>query len=494
MGGDWGFPSPLDGTTLSVYARHMLSRLSSRRRWALALPVIVLLAVSLPHLDQGDFRTDTGRYAAVGLQAWRDPACFWTPHLQPSIPYFNKPPLVFWIHGFVLHAAGVTLTAARLPSVAAAALCVLLTTLVSWRLMGHATALTSGLVLALTYEFFRRTREISLDLWQLAFMLGCVALVVEGVRRRRFAWFILAGIPLGLALLCKPLMAFVALPLLAVWLATSGRSRRGLALIGTLATAIAVAAPWHASMVLQHGMAFTSRYFGSEIADRALGRLHAEPLWYYVAEIGATYWPWMLALGLTAVIMRTRPSSAAHRSGVRLALIWTVGWFVVLSLFPDKRPRYELPLYPALAMLAGHGLARLPWRRARRWYRCALPRAGVVVAVMAVAAALLPLRLQAPPDRNWAMLLNQLRAWHGARVFSAALSTNDEGYHYLAVGRWPEAARRSDGALRSDIPRGSILVYTDGLTPRPGPGEAVVFSAGPYRATRLDADEWRPAP
>lgn len=470
----------------------MWGSLSSRRVWVFALPVLVLLAVTLPHLDQGDFRTDTARYAAVGVQAWRNPACFWTLHLQPSLPYFNKPPLVFWMHGLVLHLAGISLIAARVPSVIAAACCVVLTVFVGRRLMGRATALAAGLVLALTYEFFRRTREISLDLWQLVFMLACVACVVEGVRRRRSCAILLAGIPLGLALLCKPLMGLLALPLLAVWLAWRGRPSRILALAGTLGVALAVAAPWHLSMLLEHGTAFLDRYFGAEIADRALGRLHTEPAWYYLAEIGRTYWPWMLALAAALFVARTRPASRHHRHGLGLAVIWTLGWLAALTLFPDKRPRYVLPLYPFLALLAGYGIARLPWRGLRHAYRHGLARAAVAALLLGIGAACLPLRVQAPPANDWTALLAWLNQQGLTQVHSAALSTNNEGAYYLQNARWPEPLRRPDGGLRRDVPAQAVLLYTDGLTPQPGPGETVIFTSGPYRVTRLAAGPWTP--
>lgn len=467
---------------------------STRRFWRTALPVLVLLAVTLPHLDQGDFRTDTARYAAVGLQAWRDPACFWTLHLQPDVPYFNKPPLVFWVHGLILHWTGVNLVAARLPSVAAAAACVLLTMLIARRLMGRATALASGLVLALTYEFFRRTREISLDLWQLAFMLGAAAMAVHGVRRQRPLWLAAAGLPLGLALLCKPFMALLTLPLLAAWLGAGRLRRWAPALAAALALALAVALPWHLAMLVEHGTAFAARYFGAEIAARSLGRINAQPLWYYAAEIGRTYWPWLALLACVPAIVLHRPLPPRPRDGLRWALIWGAGWFVALSLFPDKRPRYELPLYPALALLAGYGLARIPWRMLRTGMRRALPAASLAIMAGAAVAALSPLRVQAPPDPAWTDFLGGLRAFTSARVFSAALSTNDEGYYYLANGRWPETVRRPDGSLMADLPAGSILLYTEGLLPEPGRGESLILASGPYRATRLTSPNWLPSP
>ena len=97
------------------------------------VPAAILLAITLPHLGQGDFRTDTGWYSAISLSSvrhWGDAhgiRDLLTLQAEPGKPFFNKPPLALWIHGVVLHMFGVSLEAARLPTVLAACLCVVLT-------------------------------------------------------------------------------------------------------------------------------------------------------------------------------------------------------------------------------------------------------------------------------------------------------------------------------------------------------------------------------
>lgn len=462
-----------------------------RPTWIYLLPAVFLLAVSLPHLDQGDFRTDTGRYAAVGLQAWRDPSLFWTPHLHPAVPYFNKPPLVFWIHGLVLHVCGVSLVAARLPSIAAALGCLLLTVGLAHRLLGRTTALSSGIALALTYEFFRRTREISLDLWQLFFMLTALWFVVRAVQRRAGAGFALAGLAIGLALLCKPLTALIVIPILMVCVRGSDRLRL---LSQTLPVALAVAAPWHLSMWHMHGREFIDQYFGHEVLERAFGHIHRQPAGYYLAQIGSTYWPWLApaAVGVWHVLRR-RTAPKRHR-GLVLAAVWLVVWGVVLSAFPDKRPRYGLPLYPALALLAGYGLVRCPLKRLRLMARVRIARrTGAVTVCVAVAAACLPLRIQAPPDPDRAALIEWVRKAGPDPIYAAALSSNDEGLLYLRTGRWPEPVWLRPGTLCRPPPAGAKVVYTDGLDPLPGTNECVVFRSGPITVTELGAGGWHPA-
>lgn len=434
---------------------------------------MLLLAVTLPHLDQGDFRTDTARYAAVGLQAWRDPAFFWTPHLQPEVPYFNKPPLVFWIHGAFLHAFGTSVVTARLPSILAALAIVAFTMAIARRLFGRSTAVAAGCVLALTYEFFRRTREISLDLWQLAFMLASVWLYLRAAARDRGGWAFLAGLPLGLALMCKPFMALLSLPVI---LMISPRPRLLLPFLGGCLLA---ALPWHLSMIMLHGREFTVQYLGREVVQRARGLLNAEPWWYYGAEMARTYWPWWIAfgIGLAASWRSTR-----RAPGFRLAWVALVVWFVALSVFPDKRPRYELPLYPWMAMISGYGavmLRRPGWRGLFRRDRAR--RACLTVTALGLAAAVLPLKVQAPPDPDLRRLMTWCREQPGVTFYSAALATNDEGYFYLLTGRWPSPVAPPG---RSRLPPEARLIYTEGLSPTPSASEEPVFQAGPYKVTR----------
>src|SRR5678815_5540247 len=83
------------------------------------LPFLLLLSVTLPHLSEGDFRRDSGRYAAVGLYMWEEGNLL-APRLGPETPYFNKPPLALLVHGWFLKTFGPNMLAARLPALIAA--------------------------------------------------------------------------------------------------------------------------------------------------------------------------------------------------------------------------------------------------------------------------------------------------------------------------------------------------------------------------------------
>ncbi len=469
----------------------------NQRFWIYALPVLLLLAVTLPHLEQGDFRVETAHYAAIGLQAWQNHALFWTPHEHPSVCYFNKPPLVFWIHGIFLHQFGITLSAARLPSILAAVGCVLFTVGIARRLSGRIFALTTGCVMALSYEFFRRTREICLDMWQLLFMLMAAWIWVVTAKRKNHHLTWLAGIPLGLALMCKPLMALLLIPILFAWLFLERRNQSVSAhplrpyssiIILTL-IALLIALPWHASMIYLYGATFTRQYFGHEVVARMQGLRNHEPLWYYAAEIGRSYWPWMVALILGFYHWWRGRVSKHHRQALWLASVWCGIWAISLTLFPDKRPRYALPLYPMMAMVAAYGMATCKGLPLRRWYRYGLNITAILVVFVGLTVHFLPIRFQNPPDPDLTALVEWARAQEPSHVYSAAMTAIDESTIFLKAGYWPIPLRLAQKPLKS----GSLLIYTDQGNWQSPPSGEKVFEQGPYHVIGIkkgpDRDE-----
>lgn len=488
-----------------------LTRVRFWRRWRpYLISAAVFLAVTLPHIGYGDFRVDTGLYAAVSLQAWRTGE-LWTLHTGGQ-PYFNKPPLPFWIHGLALHLLGPTIFATRLPTLLAGLGCLLATVGIARIACGTRTALATGLALALTIEFFRRVREISLDVWQLLFMMLAVLLAVAAVKHDRWPLMALAGVPIGLALLCKPLMALLVLPVLAGWLLWNGQGKRLPWVAAAAVAAIAVAAPWHISMAAIHGPAFVDQYFGREIILRTTGEQitsQGKPAWYYPVLLGKTYWPWLVPMALALVTWSRGLWLSRDARMPRLALLWVAAWMVALMLFPDRRPRYALPLWPFTALLAGMWLALWPWGWLRRAER------GIVVAIVAVTIAvgvtlaLLPVPRSveeagsgvrwatgrifgAPPEPHWPALYRWMRGEGVPEIWEGAVARSAQARLYLEFGRWPRASWNRNGHEAGDPPEGALLLYHRRGGHAPGGNEEEVFSSGDVSVTRLGSGGWQP--
>jgi 4-amino-4-deoxy-L-arabinose transferase-like glycosyltransferase len=471
------------------------------RTWA--LPAVLLLCVTLPHLGQGDFRGDAGWYSAIGLQAWRT-GSLWTLFAEPGEHYFNKPPVAFWVYGLALWALGPSVWAARLPSILAALLCTLLTVAIVRRFCGLRTAMIAGAILALTVEFFRRTREVSLDLWQLVFLLAALWCIAAAVARGRPRLVWLAGLPLGLALLTKPLVGLVFIPVVALWLVLSRERRHLLPLAGAGLVAVAVAAPWHISMHLLHPGEFAARYFGAEIAERAKGHLQAghkrpPPVWYYLAAIGGRYWPWLAFVLLSGLAWARGRGAWRDARGARLALVWTLAWLAALTIYADRRDRYAIVLYPALAWLAALWLSHAGGAAARV-RRAVLRGIGPVAVVGAAALALAPVRLQAPPDPHWQELFAAMRGplsqedGSAPDLYEGGTGGAQEARLYLEFGRWPIQTQDASGRIIARPAAGSLILYHHRGGLAPGPGEKEVFRSGNGNLilTRLETEPWSP--
>lgn len=462
--------------------------------------MVVLVALWVPGIWQGAYRTDTGGYAAIALHAWRDGSLF--PLWAGDQPYFNKPPLTFWIHGLILHAFGPELWAARLGSLLAAMILVVATGAAGRALAGPRVGFGAALVLALTVDVFRATRSISLDLWLAAWLSVAVWLVALGVRRGRAGLIVCAGVPIALALLTKPFTGLIALPLLGLWLLFE-RPRAILPLLGAGILAVALAAPWHVAMSLRFPGVFWAEYLGRQVLDRATGA-NAEPAawWYYVKELSARHWPWLIAVvGAIACAPRTlfpttgdapargrRPRAA---SALRLSLLWTGAWLVGLSIFADKAARYALPMVPALSLLAALWIARDAPAWARRLWRPLARWSAPALVAIALALCLINPKIHGGQSPHWAALEEFLRERPGEPVFIAPRLTWAAANVYLMTGRWPGTARDAQAIERAepgtDPPVGSLLLVRTDTGAAPRSVDPPVWSFGPLVVVRTAA-------
>lgn len=495
------------------------------------VPVVVFLSLSLPKINQGEFSVDTGWYAAIAHQAWRDAmsgtvSALWTlmgVGGQEGTAYFNKPPLGFWIHGLCLHVFGPELWAARLPSVMAGCLGIVLLVRHATRTCGGNVGVVAGLVLATTLEYVRHTHAVSLDLWHSVFLCGMLGVCATTLRHRsqetldavvdrasasrvqaaRFGYctWIVAGGFLGLGLMTKPLLGLVGAAIVFGVFILTGGWRAWRRMVVTLGFAMLIALPWHISMVLLHGDAFTAQYFGSEVVDRAAGNLantnrDAASVFYYLIELAKSGWPWLVTTVL-AIIGAARGQALSRSAGVSVLLItWLAVWLVVLSLFPDKRPRYMLVLYAPAAWLSAQWIVMLAPHVVGRSARAAVKWAAPAAVVAGVTLSLSPVRLHRPQSEVWDRFFGVIAREPSGAVWQGGFGGSRAARMYLNTGHWPMPTHNTAGNRlpgRSP-PTGAMIVYheRDGLGP--GANEAVLFQEGELTITRLGDGGWNPKP
>lgn len=486
--------------------------------WTYLAPLTLATALYLPGIFFPKWMTDGGLYAAVSLRMARTGE-WWTP-MQANATYFNKPPLAFWTHALFVRVLGEADWVLRLPNLLSALACVALLVSIVKRLHGPRVALLAGVLLALTAEYIWRISRFRLDYMHTALMLGCVRLAVEGtigacqapgpgvrpgMPPRAKALLAVSGVPIGLAMLVKPIFGLLAIVLMALWVvlwraSTPSRAnspRPPWSVIGWLgvaaAGALATAAPWHLGMWLRHGDAFIERFFIGESLTRATGeRFGREPWWWYLHYLifnagevgqrlriaaGAVYWPVLacavLALAWWALGRRLAPR-LSKRGGL-LAQVYTFGLLVALSAFSDKRGWYLIPLYPGIAWIGAMWIAAVLPRGAMRrvWRLSGVAGAGVLM--LTIALGLRFERGQArTPDLSG--VIGFVEAHREGEFWNGSLHRYENSPIYIRTGVWPKLLEDPNTGERWTPRAGDYLVYDLTRSPKPEPADRVVLA------------------
>jgi 4-amino-4-deoxy-L-arabinose transferase-like glycosyltransferase len=341
--------------------------LNSRLRLALFALLFIVYVFGLS--NTGVIGPDEPRYAAIG-SAMAASGDYVTPMLWGK-PWFEKPPLLYW-----MTAAGTRLglgpeLAPRLP-----------VALLGWGFLvflwwialpefGDEAALYAALILGtsviwLAYSYVAVT-DIPLSA---AF---CAALLIS-LYRPGLRWAVVAGILLGLAVLAKglpPLVLYtpVIWPLRRRW--------RDLLIIGFVS--FAVAAPWYIAMTARFGREFVDEFFWKQHFERfSTGALaHVQPWWFYVPVLIAAVFPWTPAF----ILVRRDPR-------LSFLICWIAYGFLFFSASRNKLPGYTLPLIPALSLVLGVALQR---SRSAKWVSLSV---AVLAALLPAVSTILPQALE----------------------------------------------------------------------------------------------------
>jgi 4-amino-4-deoxy-L-arabinose transferase-like glycosyltransferase len=374
--------------------------------------LLVLLAPSVTVLLrfwETDLRRDEVLYAAVakGIGVHRD----WLNLYIGDDPYWNKPPLSFWLAAAAYRVFGLSTFSARLFTVLFTVLSCLALYLLARRLFGQRTALLSALVFATTPRIIGTGTTFNHDSPVIFFTLVSTVLYVRCAARPDFRDALLAGASWGLAVMTKGAFGLLGPFVLVVYAGVHGRWRLLTSgpILASVAVAAAVCLPWHVYQVAHWGTPFLSNYLGREIVERMAGRLWPDQrMDSYAMELIRDDWPW-IAFTLVGAAVALARGRRGDRDAL-FALAWAAGYFLLLHLSTFQRGQYLMHLYPPAAILAALALERfLP----ERWL-AAVPRtAAVALAATAVVLALLPFPIHgkmAPEVKALRPVLDRLMA------------------------------------------------------------------------------------
>jgi len=292
-------------------------------------------------------------------------------------PFFEKPPLYYWLAAISFKLFGVSPFAARLPAALMAMLTIALTAAVGARVWGRRAGLLAGLVLASSLQMAMIGRLGIMDVPLTCLIVLALIAYWRWQKRGRAPAAFCLGACAGLSVLMKGMAGClapgIALAHWAIFQRSASRGGAARVLLAVMAFA-AIAAPWFIVMQSRHGESFASTLFLREHLARVVQPMqgHGGGVWYYPAVIAFSFFPWVMLLP-AAVLFGGREEEESAVFWCTLALVWALVVLLGFTLVRTKLPGYVTPLFPAMALLVGAELDR----RLRRPGRG--PWIGVVV-------------------------------------------------------------------------------------------------------------------
>jgi 4-amino-4-deoxy-L-arabinose transferase-like glycosyltransferase len=340
--------------------------LTERQKSWLTLAILWLLLLLLASLRPLAV-PDEGRYGEIGR--WMLTSGDWlTPRLN-GLPFFHKPPLLYWLDAISLAVFGVSEWALRLVPALHAGVMMLALYLVARRVSTEVIARRAAIMLGTSLSFLVGGQYVNHDMlvatW-IGVAIWCFALSFTAGDKPN-AWLARMGfLACALGMLSKGLIG-IALPgvVLLVWLIWTRQFKKVLYLpwFSGLALFSVVALPWFVLAQRAYPDFFNYMFIGQQFNRyTASSYNNPQPWWFYLLSLVLLLFPWVFfALGQVRRVTSMTLTSAMGLDVVwwRLCWVWVLAILAFFSIPNSKLIGYILPVMPALALLASLGWARV---------------------------------------------------------------------------------------------------------------------------------------
>ncbi|MBY0356806.1 MAG: glycosyltransferase family 39 protein [Candidatus Obscuribacterales bacterium] len=290
--------------------------------------------------------------------------------LYHGVPFFDKPIFSYWTIALSYKLFGISHFSARIPSIIAALGSLFITGWAGKRLFGPRAGSLSAAILASSFMFLSFANLCMSDMTLVLFDCISLSLLYAAchypANRNIFFW--LASLSLGLAFLTKgpvgivlPGISFAAyLTLTRQWHTVKFFSH---ALVGIAIIAVA-ASPWFIAAYKENGAGALSYFFIRENLQRFAGSTYDthKPIWFMFLSLASGFLPWSVFLpGALKKSWSNWRADFSNQDSRKQLYLWL--WIGTVTLFfsfsRGKIDYYELPVYPAAAILVGNYLSEL---------------------------------------------------------------------------------------------------------------------------------------
>ena len=320
---------------------------------------------------------DESRYAEIAREMWE--SSDWIVPRLVTIPYVDKPPLLYWLTAPLIGLLGPGELAPRLVSFASAMAVLVMIYFAARRRSGHEVGMWSGAIWATSALPLVLAHMVSIDMVLTALVTGSVLLfrraLEDGGGGALPGWALA-----GLAFLAKGPVGFVLAALAGAAFAVAHRrvEWRRLSIPLGVPLCLAISIPWFVALQVMY-----PPFFGRFFLHENLGGFftadvhHPRPILAASGYALAGFLPWTVLLLPAAWRRRFEWKDPDQR----FLLLWALMTVAFFTLSAAKLPTYLLPAMPAMALWGGGLLARTQGSRADALAYGAILVAGAATAV-----------------------------------------------------------------------------------------------------------------
>ncbi len=348
------------------------------RCWYLLVLILLAGFVSFWNLGAGAIENwDEGIYAIVSHEMLEQPSLTLQLHGQP---WFEKPPLGFWIEAGSMALFGVTEFAVRLPSAIYFFISILLIYFLGKALFDEHIAFVSAILTAITpamlHEHMARTGD--LDTGLLLLTVAALYFLVKAVGQHRPGMLIASGAMVGLLVMLRGTPAvFVLLIGLVYFIVTGAWRAFAFKVYGyTILVLLGIALPWHIHQLWVHGQQFWNVYVMEHFLSRISMPIqtHGGPWYFYVEYFWDRQGIIFSVLVIVALLYALYRLWTAKRHTLWLPLIWMIVIIVPLMIMQTKLHWYAITLIPPMMYVVAYTVVdfvRRGWNERHWWQRSA---------------------------------------------------------------------------------------------------------------------------
>lgn len=269
-----------------------------------------------------------------------------------DMPRYQKPPLPTWLTAFSGAIFGLdSLFGLRLPAAIMGTTGVLITYAISIKITSEKKfAFLAGLIALTSFYIIFSSRDGQWDIFTHAFMLVSIYFIIKlfTENEKHYLSAVFIGFFLGFSFLSKGPVSFYALLLpflIAYGITFKFKKNRALPLIVSILVAAIVSGSWSFYVYV-----FDTKSV-SDIAELEAGRwidYNVRPFYYY--------WSFVVQSGLwtipafVALLYPYLKDKVFNKKGYQFSILWTLIAVLLLSLIPEKKSRYLMPVLFPLAI------------------------------------------------------------------------------------------------------------------------------------------------